>query len=224
MAQIGEKLADGVSDIAVIIACAVLMGAIIVPCACADQAVLTINGYAVCADEYIFFMQQERAAVFDQVKRKCGFEFSSNFWDKSCDETTPRILLQNKTIARITSEKIQQILFNELGSTSDVNYASFCNELKRFNAERKFAIDHNAVIYGPLHYTPMQYYDHRMSLLRINAKTILGRGLLDVNDPNYTRKVDANYDECIRARVKKAMITINKPALSAINCNDYAKN
>jgi hypothetical protein len=60
--------------------------------------VLFVNQQPVSAEEFVWFMQQERAGVFQFVKAKFNLDYGTNFWDHALSGGTPRALLRQRTI------------------------------------------------------------------------------------------------------------------------------
>lgn len=144
--------------------------------------VLFVNRQPVSAEEFVWFMRQERAGVFQFVKAKFNLDYGTNFWDRKLSGGTPRALLRQRTVERIAREKVQQLLFRELGLVEDIGYASFVKNLERLNRERESAARQGQVIYGPVRYTQLQYYAHWMAGLRLRATEQLAQGRWDVSD------------------------------------------
>ncbi len=172
------------------------------------NVVLTVNNYPVGREEFVWFMEQQRAGVFQYVKTKCDLDYGKDFWDKPCDGNTPRMLLQKRTIEKIVSEKVQQILFKELGLISDISYSSFLVNLERLNQEREKAVQNKQVIYGPVRYTQLQYYGHWMTTMQIQAKEILAKRQFDANEQ--AKDIDRQYNRLIEELIKKAAIEVNQ--------------
>jgi hypothetical protein len=73
-------------------------------------------------------------------------------------------------------------LFQKLGLVEDISYASFVENLEKLNSERESAARHGRVVYGPVSYTQLQYYDYWMANLRLRATEQLAQNEWDVND------------------------------------------
>jgi hypothetical protein len=63
-----------------------------------NTPVLFVNQQPVSAEEFVWFMQQERAGVLQFVKAKFNFDYGTIFWDQPFSGGTPRILLRQRTI------------------------------------------------------------------------------------------------------------------------------
>jgi hypothetical protein len=152
---------------------------------------LFVDKYPVSREEFRWFMQQERAGVFQYVKTKYNLDYGKGFWDHDCEGTTPKAILHKRTIERVVSEKVQQILFKELGLIQDTSYSVFLDNLEKLNREREKAVQQGRVIYGPVRYTQLQYYGHWMANLQIQAKEKLSQEQFGVTE----QKLRAFYDE-----------------------------
>jgi hypothetical protein len=155
------------------------------------EPLLFVNGYAVSIEEFRWFMQQERAGVFQYVKTRYNLDYGKGFWDHDCEGTTPKVMLHKRTIEHVVSEKVQQILFKELGLIQDTSYSVFLNNLEKLNCERGKAVQQGRVIYGPVRYTQLQYYGHWMANLQIQAKEKLSQEQFGITE----QKLRAFYDE-----------------------------
>jgi hypothetical protein len=178
------------------------------------NVVLTVNNYPVSCEEFMWFMQQQRAGVFQYVKTKCNLDYGKDFWDKPCDGTTPKAMLQKQTIEKIVSEKVKQLLFKELGLVRDISYSAFLDDLEKVNREREKAVQRKQVIYGPIRYTQLQYYGHWMATMQIQAKEILTKRQFDVNEQ--AKDIDRQYDQFVEELIKKAAIKVNQKVLEKI--------
>ena len=124
----------------------------------AGDIILTVNQDAVCRDEFVFFLDQER------------------------NGTSPRELLLKRTVARVTREKVRQQLFQELGLLPATSFPDLLAQLEKLNREREQAVKDGRVIYGPVRLTPLQYYGDWMAKLELQAKEILAAGRLAMTD------------------------------------------
>ena len=145
--------------------------------------VLSVNGHPVDREEFGWFTQRERAAVFQFVNTTYHLQPGKDFWDQACDGTTPKQILHEKTTEKIVREKVQQILFKELGLIQDIRFTAFLENLKKLNQERQVAVEQGRVVYGPVQYTPLQYYGHWMATMQIQAKDKLRKEQFDVTEP-----------------------------------------
>jgi hypothetical protein len=141
----------------------------------AGDVPLTINQHDVSRPEFIWFMEQERTGVFEYFKSTCNLEVGKDFWTHDCAGTTPRALLQARTVDRLTREKVEQILFQELGLIEDFRYSNFLENLEKLNRQREEADRKGEVIYGPVRYTQLQFYGHWKATLQLEAKKKLAR-------------------------------------------------
>jgi hypothetical protein len=144
--------------------------------------VLFVDRQPVSSEEFVWFMQQERAGVLQFAKTKFNLDYGTNFWDRDLAGDTPRALLQQRTVERVVHEKVEQLMFQELGLVEDISYASFLKKLEKLNSERESAVQHGRVVYGPVRYTQFQYYEYWMANLRLRATEQLTQTKWNVSD------------------------------------------
>ena len=158
------------------------------------EVALVVDREVVTLDEFNWFMDQERVGVFEYFKTKCNFDYDKDFWTRACEGTTPRALLQKKTVDRVAREKVEQILFRELGLIQEVRYSAFLENLEKLNRDREQAVKDGRVIYGPVRYTQLQYYGHWKATLQIQAKGKLAQDRLPVGEQEVRAYCDQNKD------------------------------
>ena len=134
------------------------------------QTALTVNGYEVSREEFRWFMEQERGEVFRYFKSRHNLEDGKDFWTQELGGTTPKAMLQSNTVARVIREKVEQILFLELGLVQDIRYAAFLAQLEKLNQERELAARQGRAVYGPVRYTQLQFCQHWKATLRAQAR------------------------------------------------------
>ena len=177
-----------------LLAPAALPGAPVVSQRLPGEAAVVVDRDVVTLDEFNWFMDQERVSVFEYLKTKCNFDYDKDFWTRACEGTTPRALLQKKTVDRVAREKVEQILFRELGLIQEVRYSAFLENLEKLNRDREQAVKDGRVIYGPVRYTQLQYYGHWKATLQIQAKGKLAQERLAVGEPEVRAYYDQNKD------------------------------
>jgi hypothetical protein len=139
------------------------------PTAQAPQAVMTINGYEVSRDEFQWFMEQERSAVFRALNNAARHADSKVSEQNPQETDAMSSMLRSNTLARVVREKAEQIVFHDLGLLQDISYAGFRSQLDRVNHEREQAAGQGRAVYGPVRYHPLQFYEHRKATLRVQA-------------------------------------------------------
>jgi hypothetical protein len=160
-----------------------------------DLPVFTVNKYPVGTDEFTWFMQQEKAAVFEIVNKTCPADSGRNFWIQNCNGTTPKEILHKKTVEKIVRQKVQQELFKELGLIKDIRYTVFLEDLEKLNQERKQAVEQGKVVYGPIQYTQLQYYGHWMTTMQTRAKDKLRKEQLNITETKIREYYSRNKNQ-----------------------------
>jgi hypothetical protein len=156
-----------------------------------ERAALVVNHHEVSREEFRWFMEQERPRVIQHFGTKYQLEYGSNFWTRALDGSTPRAALKQDTVARVVKEKVEQALFQELGLVKDIRYSAFLDDLEQFNRRREQDVRDGRVVYGPVRYSPLQYYGHWKASMQLQAKELLAARRLDVTQG----KLKAFYDQ-----------------------------
>jgi hypothetical protein len=172
--------------------------------------IFTVDQHPVDKAEFVFFMYQERALVIQRIMEENHGKSSSNFWDECTSEgKTPRALLRDQTVKRVIREKEQQILFKELGLVNDIRFASFTSNLAKMNLEREAKARNGGVVFGPVHFSELQYYPHWMTTTSIAAKEKLSMEKWDMCDEN-VKKFLATVTEATAGQSTDSTIKTNK--------------
>lgn len=156
-----------------------------------NDTVLFVNELPVAADEFRWFLENERPAVIHQMATSRNIEFGNGFWNTERGGTTPRRSLIRKTIERLTREKVEQELFLSLGILADARYSSFLKLLEAANLERKRVKQAGGVVYGPVEYSQMQFHSHFKATLQLKAKECLAGKMVDIS----SRRLRGFYEE-----------------------------
>ena len=139
---------------------------------------LTVNHTAVTREEFAFFMAQERS----QAMSRSNKSLAAKSFNESHARNGWKAFLQQKTIGRVAREKIRQQLFQELGLMDATGFGDFLKQLETVNHEREQAASSGQAVYGPVHFSPHQFYDDRMAKLELLAKQQLAAGKLAVTE------------------------------------------
>ena len=158
-----------------------------------EEVALFVNQQSISLDEFRWFMEQERVGVLQEFGAGQKGENGKDIGSEKGDGQTPRRRLQQKAIERVVREKVEQLLFQELGLIQDVSYAVFLDNLEKLNREREAAAKQGRVVYGPVRYTQMQYYGHWKATLQMRAKEKL-EGRLDPSEPKLQAYYERNKD------------------------------
>ena len=143
---------------------------------------LVINGAPISIAEYHRQIEHERTAVIQLFNDTHNLEFGPAFWDHREGGTTPRKMLQRKTTERLVREKVQQLLFQELGLLTNISHAAFLEYHTNLNRALTAAVQQGRVVYGPTNFTAHQLYGHWMESLKLQAKQRLSAERLHATD------------------------------------------
>lgn len=157
-----------------------------------EGAALVVNQHEVRREEFQWFMEQERAGVVAYFKANFNLEDGQSFWNHQAGGTTPKATLQKRTVERLVREKVEQILFQEVGLVRDISYAAFLQQLQTLNREREEAAKKGEAVYGPIRYTQLQFYGHWKATLRAQATEKLAQKQLLPTEESRRRFYDDN--------------------------------
>jgi hypothetical protein len=145
-----------------------------VPASGVEPSAMAVDGHQVSQAEFRWYMELERGVVFHYFNTQFHLEDGKAFWEHEFGGTTPRAMLRSNTVARIVREKVEQIILQSLGLAPDISYAAFLAQLDKTNQEREHAARQGKAVYGPVRYTPLQFYEHWKATLGIEARAKLG--------------------------------------------------
>jgi hypothetical protein len=157
-----------------------------------ERPPLLVNHHEVSLEEFRWFMEQERAGVVAYYKANYNLEDGQGFWKHEAGGTTPKATLQKRTVERLVREKVEQILFQELGLVRDIDYATFQQQLQTLNRKREEAVKEGKAVYGPIRYTQLQFYGHWKATLRTQATEKLAQTQWFPTDDSLRKFYDDN--------------------------------
>ncbi len=125
-----------------------------------NDIVATVNGEPVTFAELSLFAADQRAKVTSYFQRKYGVEDSSTFWTTPHGGESPIEMVKRLALEQLTKVKIEQALMRDHGIITDTSYQTFLKQLEEENKRREEYVRKNRVIYGPIAYSPKQYYEY----------------------------------------------------------------
>lgn len=137
---------------------------------------LLVNTQAVSAAEFQWYLEQEWPAAVRSINKR-RLEGDTGAWEHVPGGTLPTSILLSNVVLRCLREKVEQGVFQELGLLPDASYEAFLAELDKSNQERAEAAARGRVVYGPVRYSRLQFYEHRKAILRIRARAALAEKL-----------------------------------------------
>lgn len=144
--------------------------------------VMTVNEDGISREEFLWFMEQERPAVFQFFYEHYKLTDGANFWNEVRDGITPRIMLLQNTIRRLTREKVEQGVFLTFGLTTDISYQVMLDQLAAVNQERLKAENQHKVLFGPVAFNQLAFYANWKSRLQLRAKEKMAAERLNLTD------------------------------------------
>jgi hypothetical protein len=153
-----------------------------------------VNGEPVQADEFASFANTKKSLVYDYFKKAHGIDPGRNFWKERFGNESPLEKLKNTTMQDLVKIKVEQIMAKEHGLARDIRYSSFLKEWQKENKRRKAAAARNEVLYGPIEYGELDYFNyvHSNQVLRLQEK-LLGNEII-IKDSEYKPFYDSHPD------------------------------
>ena len=186
----------------------------------AEDAVLTVNHTAVTREEFVFFMAQERS----QAMARATESRAAKPFNESHARNGWKAFLQQKTVERITREKIRQQLFQELGLIDTTGFGDFLKQLEAVNHEREQAANSGQAVYGPVHFSPRQFYDDRMAKLELLAKNQLATGKLAVTEDEARGFYKKNHQLFRTTELSDwEILTVESPSTNSTRAGSFAR-
>ena len=154
--------------------------------------VMRVNDEPVSREEFLWFMEQERPAVFQFFYEHYRLADGTNFWHEVRGQTTPKQLLRHNTVQRLIREKVEQKVFLTFGLTTNISYPVMLDQLAEVNQERRAADRLHHVLYGPVTYSQLMFYANWKSSLQLRAREKLADGQLKMTDRDLKRFYSSN--------------------------------
>ena len=142
----------------------------------------TVNRMPVTFRELKLCEEKCKANVIQEFKSKYNIPFEAGFWENKSLKPSPADILQKTAFNMAVDLKIQQMLAQKLGMIKDINYKSFHNEWIAENSRRKKAISNHQIIYGPLQFSELNYYDYVLTNLILKLKRTLAKDSFNITE------------------------------------------
>lgn len=124
----------------------------------------------VTRDELNREMERCRATVINRIVTEHGITDMSGFWEKSFNGHLPQKIIQQQALDTLVVFKVQELLLQERGLWPYANYPELLSDLKVTNENRTRMASEGDVIYGPVNYTELIFFDYLFSNAIIQLK------------------------------------------------------
>ncbi|MFC5470565.1 peptidylprolyl isomerase [Cohnella suwonensis] len=159
---------------------------------------LQVNGEPVETEEWRQAVLRHRAAVYAELQPLSSQTDPTKFWRTKIGEETPLERLHRVALEELVRIKVQQQLAKREGLLADSTYAVFLKDLEKENQRREKAVEKGEVIFGPLRYDEVSYYDMKQGELTAS----LQEKLYPASDASDER-IAAYYEENKESRFKR---------------------
>lgn len=140
-----------------------------------DSTIIYINDSPVHYNEYMLFLNAERAVTFNYFYRKHKAEISPEFWKTQYDGEEPSNYIKDQTNKQLLHVKVVQGLAAKVKLVPEFLYKEFLEYWKINNEERKTKYDNDEVVYGSVELGIKDYYSYLFSNLEIRLKNKLDK-------------------------------------------------
>jgi len=149
-----------------------------------DTVIAVIDGAEIVKREFKLQANQLRSNVYDYFKKKYGAEDQKGFWETSFQGEVPNEILKERAFQKIKEITMEKLLAMQHKLVDDISYRFFLEMWYEENKARKHAAAQNEILYGPIQYDEMNYYNYFHSNLVIRLKETLAREQFDLSEAN----------------------------------------
>ncbi|WP_294080802.1 hypothetical protein [Proteiniphilum sp. UBA5384] len=121
-------------------------------------------------DELNREMERCKASVINRIVTEHGITDMIGFWEKRYDGHYPREILQQQAMDTLAVLKVQERLLQERELWPYKHYSELLSDLDETNKERARIVSEGGVIYGPINYNELIFFDYRFGNAIIQLK------------------------------------------------------
>lgn len=159
-----------------------------------DTVVAKINGLPVQMREFMLMVNKNRSEVFSYFKQTYNAEDSETFWTDQFEGESPSELVKQYAIDELKETKTEQALAIEYGIIENGDYDKFVTEWKAENERRKAAKANNEVIFGPVEYREMDYFNYVHSNVIVELKKMIREMEFNFSESDYLQYYENNQE------------------------------
>ena len=164
-----------------------------------NRGAFTVNGLAVETDELLYVMHDMEAVVMFELEEEFGVNAEAvDFWEAPQNGKNMLYELQKRAQAVIVLEKVEQLVAQDNGISTQLTYSGQLRELESINAQRSQAAAAGEIIYGPVIRNFVAYKSGMMSDLRRDLRALLqGNGTLVVTDAQVNAEFEKRKEDLL---------------------------
>jgi len=136
-------------------------------------SVIKINNQQVVKKEFQREMLRYKSQILAYFAKKYPINGTKNFWVKDFDGVKPIEAIKKRANDSLIRIKIQQQLLMKYKLWHYHSYNELLTELKKFNTFRKYSVAANQIIYGPMEFDELSFFDYQFNNAIISLKKIL---------------------------------------------------
>ena len=154
----------------------------------------TVNSVPLTLRELKMSEDKCKPQVIQEFKSRYNLPFDAGFWNNTDLKPSPSEVLRSKAFNAAIDRKIQQQLAQKMGLITDISYKSFYRELISENNRRKKAVSNHQIIYGPVQFSEVNYYDYLFSNLILKLKKVLAKDSFNLSDSQLRVQYELNKE------------------------------
>jgi len=183
----------------------------------------TVNSVPVTLRELKMSEDKCKPQVIQEFKSRYNLPFDAGFWNNTDLKPSPSEVLRSKAFNAAIERKIQQQLAQKLGLTTDISYKSFYRELISENNRRKKAVSNHQIIYGPVQFSEVNYYDYLFSNLILKLKKVLAKDSFNLSDSQLRVQYELNKENLYKIPDSVCFQRITVKSVSTNTGNDQSQ-
>ena len=166
-----------------------------------SSTIATVNGKNITAEEFSLFINQNRAMTYNYFDNKYGIDrYSRDFWNSQFGLESPTEYIREIALQECILVKLQQLVAQERGIISEIDYSSFKDDLAQENTRRKLVKQNGGILYGPVVYNTQMYYNHVFSQMLINLKRDMAQDEFKISDMELSQEYEVTKMNRFRNR------------------------
>ncbi|MDQ8005878.1 MAG: hypothetical protein REI64_13835 [Pedobacter sp.] len=189
-------------------------------------------------------MLRSQAAVMNIFIKTHQLTDLKNFWKKDFNGISPIDELRKTALENLVKIKVQESLFKNNDLWPYFNHQALIDDMTAVNNIRKKMVEDGKVIYGPIVFSDLTFFDYQFSNAIIKTKDKLKKTLFNVSDSTLllhldkmkkgvfannkesfeelksrieTSYIDEKYQELVAAKITAAKVKINHSLLKEIH-------
>lgn len=160
--------------------------------------VAAVNGEVIEAGEFRLISSQVKNKVFEQFKSEYKLSepsYDDSFWSKEYGGKSPKDQVKKLAMEQLIQIKLIQSEAMKYGLIDHTDYSYFTKELVKENERRELAASRGEVIYGPVTYEELNYYNYLFDSLLTSLKKQMAANAFKFSDEEVIQQYNKDKEE-----------------------------